>query len=160
MWSLLRRLWCRVPAADQRGLFRFYDGRRWQNADPLSVARALFTDPEFDWDETPLLLQTGQAVVQLQAVATIARAVRLAFGLTPFADEGLSELECLELLEEFRRYLGDVKKNGSLFPISPDCMELPSAIGSPTKDASACGSMPAGPLSGPPGSPAEPIRSH
>jgi len=139
---------------DSRGLFRFFDGRCSRLTDPLQAARRLFTDAEFDWDETPALLQTGQAPVQLEAVACIARAVRSAFDIAPLEAGGLSELECLELLNRFRAYLGDVKKNGSLFPISSDSMDPAAGDGSNLKDGLGCGSTCPARCSAPPGSPA------
>lgn len=117
-------IWCLTKLGfDPRGLFVFFDGRRWRSVDPLEVARALFTHSTFDWDETPQLLRTGQALTQLEAFRVIGIAVREVFQIRPVSAGGLSDHECLELLSAFRSYLGDVKKNGSLFPISPDSSE-------------------------------------
>jgi len=152
MWT---RLWLWILTRlgrDPRGLFVFFDGRRWRAVDPLSVARQLFTHAEFDWDETPQLLLTGQSLMQLEAFRVIGEAVRTAFAVRAVSAGGLSDRECLELLTAFRTYLGDVKKNGSLFPISQDSMESPSADRCDMKPESDCGSTCTGACSERPGS--------
>lgn len=156
MWTRFWQWLLTRCGLDPRGLFFFHDGRRWRSSDPLDVARKLFTHPEFDWDETPQLLLTGRAVVQLESFRIIGTAVRDALQIPPVEQGGLTDLECLDVLTEFRGYLGDVKKNGSLFPISPDSTDSPSVAGSGTKPGSDCGSMDIGPCCAPPGSPAEP----
>ncbi len=139
-----------------RGLFQFHDGRRRRKVDPLDVTRRLFDAKDFDWDETPKLLQTGLAPIQLEAFGAIAKAVRAAFDLPTVDRGGLTETECLELLARFRDYLGDVKKNGSLFPISPVSTESQSSEEVfPTKPGSGFGLTEAAPSTEPPGSPAE-----
>ena len=144
---------------DPRGLFVFFDGRRWRSIDPLQAARELFSHPEFDWDETPQLLVTGRSTVQLEAFRLIGNAVRTVFQIPVVGSGGLTERECLDLLTGFRAYLGDVKKNGSLFLILPDSTDSMSADGSTTKPGSDCGSTVAGPSCEPPGSPAEPTST-
>ncbi|MBS0205005.1 MAG: hypothetical protein JSS49_19025 [Planctomycetes bacterium] len=155
MWTRFW-LWLQTRLGqDPRGLFVYFDGRRWRSADPLQLARQLFTHPEFDWDETPQLLLTARASIQLEAFRIIGDAVRTAFRIDPVERGGLTDRECLDLLTAFRTYLGDVKKNGSLFPTSLVFTELNAAVGSTTKPVSDCGSTPTEPSSGPPGLPAE-----
>lgn len=155
MWTrfslwLLTRL-----GRDPRGLFTFFDGRRWRSVDPLAVARAFFTHRNFDWDETPELLRSGVATVQLEAFRVIGEAVREVFAMKPVDQGGLSDLECLDLLTSFRQYLGDVKKNGNLFPTLPDSTESPCSEGLPipTRPDWVYGSTTIEPLPAPPGSP-------
>jgi hypothetical protein len=161
---MLTRLWLWLLTRlgfDPRGLFVFFDGHSWRTVDPLQIARALMTHPTFDWDETPQLLTSGQSVVQLDAFGRIALAVREVFEIQPVERGGLSERECLELLTDFRTYLGDVKKNGSLFPISPASTARRSSdeMPVPAKPDSDCGSTPTEPLPVPPGSPVEPTSA-
>ena len=104
---------------DRRGLFSFFDGRRYRSVDALTAARSLFAHPRFDWDETPGLLRSGVASVQLTAFARIGETVREVFAIPPVEAGGLTELGCADLLAAFQDHLGNVKKNGSLFPISP-----------------------------------------
>ncbi|MFO1040975.1 MAG: hypothetical protein U0941_04270 [Planctomycetaceae bacterium] len=156
MWT---RLWIWLLTRlgqDPRGLFVFFDGCRWRAVDPLQVTRDLFSHPQFDWDETPKLLMTGKATVQLEAFRLIGCAVRSAFGIPGVDSGGLTERECLDLLTGFRQYLGDVKKNGSLFPTLSDSTDQPSAEESPTKPDSDSGSTVVERSCELPGSPAEP----
>jgi hypothetical protein len=159
MWTRFVCWALTVLGRDPRGLFRFHDGCRWHVVDPLEVARAFWTHPTFDWDETPLLLQSGNSSVQLQAFQSIAGAVRDVFRVKDISNGGLSERECLDLLSSFRHYLGDVKKNGSLFPISAEpTASLPwDDLPIPTRPGSASGSTVTEPSPEPPGSPAEPM---
>lgn len=136
---------------DTRDIFRFFDGRRWRGIDPFVAARVLFTHPKFDWDETLLLLTMPRVGPQLQTMETIVAAVQEAFGVRSFDEGGLAETECLALLYEFREYMGDLKKNGSLFPISPPATESRPSVATPpigepplTSVASDSGSMPSG----------------
>lgn len=140
---------------DPRGLFVYHDGRRWRRADPLETARRLFAFPEFDWDETPTMILSGRSDIQLDAMRIIAAAVRSAFEIPAASKGGLSEMECFDLLDRFRTYLGDVKKNGSLFPISPDSTASARLADSTTKPAADSGSTPIAPSPAPRGLPAE-----
>lgn len=150
-------LWNKYHARG-RVLFQFHDGERTRRVDPLEVARRLFADPEFDWDETPRMLMTGHAAMQLETFRIIGNAVRRAFEVPSVEGGGLSEIECLELLTRFRGYLGDVKKNGSLFPISPEPTGSPPVNHFPTKPGWDFGSTANEPSIVPPGSPAAPIQ--
>ena len=149
-----------IPA--RIGLFRFYDGRQWRRVDPLAVARDLFTDrSDFDWDETPKLLTSGVAMIQLEGTARIARAVRAAFSLPSIEVGGLTELECYHLLQDLSAWLGHVKKNGNLFPTLKVCTPEQSpetdAGTFPTKPGAVFGSTDTVPSVVPPGLPPEPI---
>lgn len=124
MWLLvllgrLGRLFSRNRGRD---VFRFYDGRRWREIDPFIPARVLFSHPKFDWDETLVLLTMPRVKPQLETAAVIVQAVQDAFKVKPFDQGGLTELEAIDLLYDFRDYLGNVKKNGSLFPTSQPAM--------------------------------------
>ena len=145
---------------DRRGLFSFFDGRRYRKVDALTAARALFSHPTYDWDETPGLLQSGIATVQLTAFARIGEAMREVFSIPDMEAGGLTELGCADLLASFQDHLGHVKKNGSLFPISPistaqgSLVEMPmpppldlvsGSIGNDPSPANA--GLPAGPTS-------------
>lgn len=158
MWTRFVCWVLTILGQDPRGLFRFYDGRGWRLVDPLVMARGFWTHSTFDWDETPRLLQSGNSSIQLQAFRLIACAVRDVFGVRELSEGGLSEQECLDLLCSFREYLGDVKKNGSLFPTSVESTESPpwDDLPIPTRPGSVFGSTVIEPSPAPPGSPAEP----
>ena len=108
---------------NNRGIFRFWNGRRWVGVDPIPVARALLSHPEFAWDETPKLTDDPDVEVAADAIRISAAAVRDAFGIKPLEQGGLTEAECCQILWAFREYLGIVKKNGSGPLISPEPTE-------------------------------------
>lgn len=161
MWTRFRFWVLTRLSLDPRGVFRFFDGRRWRTVDPLTAARAFLSHPKFDWDETPQLLAVPRATEQLTTVQVIDAAVREVFQIPAFAAGGLTELECVDLLSKFRLYLGDVKKNGSLFPISLASMESEplDEIVIPPRPGSVSGSTPIEPLPVQPGSILEPISN-
>lgn len=145
MWKAFICWFLSQLGVDIRGIFRFWDGARWRAVDPFEAARRLFTDKEFDWEETPQLLDAPGVRHQLKATATIVAAVRSAFSVAELSQGGLTELECLELLWRFRAYLGDVKKNGSLLPISqPSTEPKPPPAAGLTRCDSESGSTPTG----------------
>lgn len=146
---------------DPRGMFRYWDGRRWRAVDPLETLRKFFTLPGYDWDETPELLRSSTATVQLEGIRAIAQAVRTVFDVPAVDRGGLTETGCLDLLTDFRLFMGDVKKNGSLWPTLPQPTEsVPLAdLPIPAKPGAGYGSTSIGPSPAPHGSPAVPTPS-
>lgn len=126
---MFHRLWIYLLQAlgfNPRGLFRFYDGRRYRTVDPMVIARNLWaanivsevSEGKFEavpFDSLQSLKKITSAVgTQIEkGYAEIAEAVREAFELRPFENGGLSEAECQKLLERFEDWMGNVKKNGS-----------------------------------------------
>lgn len=119
-----------------RGLFRFYDGRKICEVDPISVMLSLDAHPEFRMDLDPkrALLDGDQA-----AMSRLASAVRDAFGVVAFSGPGKSGLtvfECVELLSVFTLYVELQKKSTSPPPISQPSMASTSSGPEPaTTDA-------------------------
>lgn len=161
---MLLRVWYWLLARlgyDTRVIYEYFDGCRVRRIDPLDVLRKLFAETEFDWDDTPKQLETGVISMQLEASAKITKVIRKAFDLPSFDRGGLAEIECVALLNDFRAYMGDLKKNGSLFPTSPVSPESESkppteANDFPTRPGAGFGSMPPELCSVPPGSTADP----
>ena len=98
---------------DPRGLFVFFDGRRWRHADPMVLARRLWSISGFESDKSRELLRSDQGALKAQGFAEIARAVQKAFSVYEVEHGGLTEIECEALLDRFETYLGELKKNGS-----------------------------------------------
>lgn len=123
---MLRFIWfalLRAFGRDHRGIFWFWDGRRWQGVDPLPAARLLLTDPDFSWEQTATLTDDEDSATQAEAIGICAAAARRAFGIKSYEESGLTETECCRVLWFFGTYLGSLKKNGSGQPISPEPSE-------------------------------------
>lgn len=105
-----------------RGLFRFSDGVRVREVDPISVVLALESHPTFRIDLDPRrALEDGDSV----AMATMADAVRTAFGVPEFTAPnrpGLTVYECVELLAVFSLYVDSQKKSTNPPLTSPASM--------------------------------------
>lgn len=144
MFDVLWTIWIRFLQAlgfDPRGLFAYYDGRWNRRADPMVVARRLwsvnvskeispgvFAPMPFESMDSLKLIKSGVGTQIQQGYAEIAQATRYAFQLRPFEQGGLSEHECETLLERYEDWMGDVKKNGSGTPISPSGTDAPVVI--------------------------------
>ncbi len=110
-----------------RRIYRYWDGRRRRAADPMVVYQRLLSCDDFDIETTPQLAEAGD----LEAAETTADAVRHAFDLPAFNGwEGLTILECMDLLGVYLGYLLALKKN---IRHSPTTL---SSTGSPADSAS------------------------
>ena len=103
----------------KRHLFRFEADGRQRYADPVRAIGMLVAAPDFDLERDGGLLEVEDQKVAAGARARCAMAARLAFNLEEFNDSngrphGVTELECLQILNEFSVYLDALKKNGSL----------------------------------------------
>lgn len=136
--------WLTKPSGrDSRGLFYFWNGRKWVGADGLQSLRMFLSLPDFDWDETPIMLNGMGVATQLQGSKIIADAVRSVFGLKYASEGGLSEAECLSVFEDFRIFCDHVKKNGNLFPTTQDSIErISQTVEKPSSDSGSTGSVP------------------
>jgi len=109
----------RLQRSPSRGLFRFSDGLRVREVDPIGVLMALESHPKFRLDLDPKrALEDGDQ----EAMATMADAVRIAFGVPEFTSPkrpGLTVYECVELLAVFSLYVDSQKKSTKPSPISP-----------------------------------------
>lgn len=107
---------------DPRGLFAYHDGRRWRYGDPIVMARAIWSIPNFDPEQSRQLILSDVGATKLLGFAEIASGVRIAWKINPSEEGGLTDLECEQLLTRFEIYLGDLKKNGSPGPTSQPFM--------------------------------------
>lgn len=157
---MLGRLWFWLFSRfdDRRGLFLFHDGKRLHKVDAWACVRAFMTHPKYEWDETPLLYAGRDAVTQLSGMKLTADAVREVFQIPAFEFGGLTDLGCMGLMDTFRDFLDNVKKNGQVWQISSDSQEsdLESSVQPPKlpKQSSDSGSIETAPSIAPPISPA------
>jgi hypothetical protein len=98
----------------QRLIFTYFDGVQTCSGDPLVLQRNLLAFPELSLEDDLKLMDAK--LPQLKKEADEARkrvldAVRHTFGIRPYREgEGLTELECFDLLYQFGAYLNDLKK--------------------------------------------------
>ena len=93
-----------------RKLFRYWDGLRTRNEDPLELQVRLETHPTCRWDTHPVLAEQGD----LEAYRICLAAIRDVFGIPQFdstTSAGLTQLELMELLKSFAAYIEALKKN-------------------------------------------------
>lgn len=96
-----------------RLLFRFWDGNRYVSADPFVIFRALVNTEKFDPENDVKDLKIPDAKILSRKISHIAEGVREIFNVPAFEKGGLSELECIGLLNQFNVFMDDVKKNGA-----------------------------------------------
>lgn len=119
---MLARLYRRL-FGPVRGIFRFWDGQKNRAVDPFVILASIEADPELNLEIDSALVVAGDSA----AIAKTVRCTRRAFGVKEFSQGGLLEAECLELIGEFYDFLGALKKNTSLSPISsPPTESMPS----------------------------------
>ena len=105
-----------------RGLFRFSDGARVRDVDPIVILTELERHDTFRFDLHPLRAQEGED----EAFLVIADAVRQAFRVPEFTEAGkpgLTVRECYELFRAFLFFADAQKKNSKPTPISAASME-------------------------------------
>ncbi|MGD9644320.1 MAG: hypothetical protein AB7U73_01320 [Pirellulales bacterium] len=116
MLHLLRR---RPPATSfpsfeqppRRAVFYYFDGTTKRVADPIATLRALQAS-EANLERDPKAADEGD----MDAIARLVSATRSAFGVSPYEERdghksGLTDGECLALLNSYSNYLDALKKN-------------------------------------------------
>ena len=101
-----------------RGLFRFFDGRRYRHVDPLRMWREVEHHSEFNLETMP----EAVAVRDEKASEAFYAAMCEVFGIERFDDStgrGMTDEEIMGLLVDLSEFLGAVKKNIDTGPISP-----------------------------------------
>jgi len=125
----------------KRSIFRYWDGFRDRIIDPMVPYRRLLSHKDFDWERTPVLIEVDDEKMAADALGLTAIAVREAFEVEPHGDKGgLTEWECLELLQVFVMSMMSLKKSTNPGPISPEPTEPESSEPSTTNARSDFGS--------------------
>lgn len=109
-----------------RLLFRFWDGSRYVSSDPFVIFRSIVNTQKFDPENDVKDLRIPDAKILAKKIAHISEGVREIFNVPPFEKGGLSELECINLLNQFSQFMEDVKKNGASSQISLPPMQTPA----------------------------------
>lgn len=106
--AVMLRWWRRWRLRRTGQVYRYFDGLRWRDGDPLTLWRALVGHP----DNIPLLAPAYDEGKEPDASRFI-DAICTVFGLTRFdgaTGRGLLESEILGVLTGFHAYLEDLKK--------------------------------------------------
>ncbi len=164
-WQKKKR---RVATAQERGIFRYWDGTSERGADPIRLLRELQSFPGFDIEGDPTAAMHDPA-----ALSRCLEAIRGVFGVTPWTELpegeqlGLTEPETLALLDQFGGFIDSLKKNSrptsTTPPVTGPVDFQPSTPPTNTSDSADCtsdsnGAKPANPTdcSGPSKTPSEP----
>lgn len=144
----------------KRCLFRFWDGRRWQYADPLRAMRGLHQHPTLNLAEMLPFADANQE----RETTIFCDAVCEVFGVTRWdGRNGLTDGELMNLFHDFVGYLAALKKNTSRPPTSsPTSDPTPSpgaAPGPATSLPADSPSMPGESVSAAPTAPCGPLSA-
>lgn len=107
----------------QRFVFSYWNGHRTVKADPMVIWRLLQQCDDFREEDFKLL---SIEATRNDTVAKIAGVVRSVFSIPSLEDGGLTELECLGVMNSFIAYSGFQKKSGGQMQtsLSPTDMAL------------------------------------
>jgi hypothetical protein len=112
MFRWLISLLSRRRRLKSRNLLRYWDGRRWRYGDPFRIWRQLQGHPKCNIETMAPLAEVGQepeTTIVVEAIAEV-------FGVPRWNDatgEGLTDLECLDLLSGLVEWFDGLKKNYS-----------------------------------------------
>lgn len=142
----------------QRMIYRYWDGARFVQADPLALWKSLMAvGPEIDVDSKVAASKLKDAP---KAHTSMVLRIRNIFRIRPLVDgvgceETLSDSECVDLLNHFMTYCGRQKKSASppaTFVRATPPTSVPSSDASPpTPSSSDSGSTGGGLATGPAG---------
>lgn len=96
MWNFIRR-WRHRRQTDTYPLF---DGIKTRRIDPLRVYRELLAHPDYrrsDW----AMLEVTEPELRLKAIGRLSQVFRDVFAVPSAEDGGLSDRECLQILQTF-----------------------------------------------------------
>ena len=103
-----------------RDIFKYFNCQRVVKADPLVLWRALQQNEDYRQEDFKLLKAPA---LRNEIIGKLAGIVRQVFGVQLPEDGGLTELECLELLQSFILYAGLQKKSTEPMPTLPETTE-------------------------------------
>ncbi|VTS08565.1 hypothetical protein [Tuwongella immobilis] len=143
MITFLRKLFGGGPLRSEKEIYRYWDGRQWQNADPIRIQLKLVEIGGDNWTDMLQGLRALQAsklpltpAMQAQrlkqgllALADVAELARKVFGVQPYGMEkgkavGLTEAECLGLITDFLDWVDHLVEDVRPFASWPAATEL------------------------------------
>lgn len=129
--AILRRLFWR----QRPGVFRFWDGKAWKDADPLASYYGLFSEKWLGGDPDYHLIRAEEG--RQDSMELLIEASRDVFGIKSLADGGLSDLETFAIFRQFVLYTEVVKKNIGMQLVSqPFSDAMPADLSEPIQSDS------------------------
>ena len=118
MWDFIRR-WRHRRQTDT---YPFFDGLRTRRIDPLRVYRELLAHADYrrsDW----AMLEVTEPELRLKAIGRLSKVFRDVFNVPSAEDGGLSDRECLQILQTFFGDAERQKKSTDRTPILQHSLE-------------------------------------
>ena len=125
------------------GVFRYYDGRRCRDGDPIRIQRLIEQHGGEDWprliegldqlEEPPAKfalsesIQAARRATGMESVYKVAELCRKVFGIGQLDDGGLTDAECVQVFTGYLRYAADVARRHRSFRNPPPATA--SAVG-------------------------------
>jgi hypothetical protein len=123
----------------KRGIFRFWDGRKYVRVDPLLALDKLVSDPDMDLVRDFKLSEEGN----MEATKRLVAGAERAFGMKGYEEGGLTITEAVSVLSEFILWMHELKKKVDSIPMPSQPSDSTSSRDeSPTNGRSESGSIP------------------
>ena len=101
----------------ERLIYKFFDGEKDRKADPLELHKRMM-ERSADLYRT-INLARSQSKDARQGHDEMIKHIRYIFGVKPLGEGGLTEQECMDLLDHFTDFCDGVKKNSPTSPTLP-----------------------------------------
>jgi hypothetical protein len=117
------------------GIFRYYDGHRWRDGDPIRIQRDIEVHGGEDWprliegldqlEDPPGKfslsenIQAARRAVGMESVYKVAELCRQVFGIKQLDDGGLTDAECVQVFTGYLRYTTHIARKHRSFRNPP-----------------------------------------
>lgn len=114
-----------------RSIFHYYDGTKWQRADPVVIGTKLDeVCPKYldllatvqmkPSDAPPGPVRDSVVTQRRDAALKLADAARTVFGLVPLSGRvGVTTAECVDVIADYFMFMEGLATEAQLFPVSP-----------------------------------------
>lgn len=108
----------------ERRIYRYWDGKEVLSKDPMELWKRLMdVAPELNVD---IKLSRSPSKDAMKGYQGAVNKTRKVFEVKTYEEQGLTDVECMLLLDHFLNYMGAVKKNSEISPTSPMETSSPS----------------------------------
>ena len=113
-------------SAEERNIYRFFDGEKVRGVDPLAVWRKMCSQQGTDIIAD--LNSLGSENADFEAMARVLNAARIALGVEEFSDDGVSQKglldsEVMDAIHGLSAYMDELQKKTSNSQTSPSATE-------------------------------------